>query len=66
MAGGHLDEYHRTLDAAVKRYRAAAGAAAKAEANPPEPRRKGEAIDISEAIEPNRELDEAALRFVAR
>jgi hypothetical protein len=68
MGTGELDEYQDELEAAVKRYRAAADAAAKAKADIPEPRRNGEAIDLSGTVEPNRELDEAriALRRVLK
>jgi hypothetical protein len=65
MGTGELDEYQDELEAAVKRYRAAADAAAKAKADIPE---NGEAIDLSGTVEPNRELDEAriALRRVLK
>jgi hypothetical protein len=61
MPEGKLDEYQQKLDAAVTRYRAGIGAVAKAESAIPEPQRKGEAVDVSGAIEATRELDEARI-----
>jgi hypothetical protein len=61
MPEGKLDDYRQKLDAAVKRYRAAARAVTVAESGIPEPQRRGEAVDVSGAIEATRELDEARI-----